>query len=139
MGPKSIEVSFARKSRSACVRTGASVFAAETVAWDMAMLVQDARRPVSQAASDAAITTYLDRTGRERAAFEARLAVVGTLNALRITGLFARLVKRDGKDRYLDFMARQQTLLARNLAHPAAADMAGYVRDVAPFIFEARS
>ncbi|MEO0721763.1 MAG: phosphotransferase [Pseudomonadota bacterium] len=108
-------------------------------AWDMAMLVQDARRPVSQAASDAAITTYLDRTGRERPAFEARLAVVGTLNALRITGLFARLVKRDGKDRYLDFMARQQTLLARNLGHPAAADMAGYVRDVAPFIFEARS
>lgn len=105
--------------------------------WEMAMLVQDARRPVSAAASEAAITAYLDGTGKTRAAFDARLAVLGTLNALRITGLFARLTKRDKKPRYLEFMPRQQFLLAQNLMHPACAGMAAFVRETAPFVFEA--
>lgn len=105
--------------------------------WEMAMLVQDARRAVSAEAREAAVDAYLDGTGKDRNAFEARLALLGTLNALRITGLFARLPIRDGKARYLDFMPRQQTLLAQNLAHPACADMAGFVRTYAPFIFEA--
>lgn len=105
-------------------------------AWDMAMLTQDARRAVSHDASEAAITTYLNLTGKSRAEFDARLSIIGALNALRITGLFARLVKRDKKPRYLDFLPRQQMLLARNLLHPAAKDMASFVRDVAPFIFE---
>ena len=104
--------------------------------WEMAMLVQDARRTVSHAASEAAITAYLDGTGKKREAFDARLAVLGALNALRITGLFARLPVRDKKPRYLDFMPRQQFLLAENLKHPACAGMAAFVREAAPFIFE---
>lgn len=104
--------------------------------WEMAMLVQDARRAVSHDASQAAIIAYLNGTGKTREAFDARLAVLGTLNALRITGLFARLIKRDQKPRYLRFMPRQQYLLARNLEHPACKGMAAFVRDRAPFIFE---
>jgi len=105
-------------------------------AWDMAMLTQDARRHVSNAAAEAAITTYLDLTGKTLDAFEQRLAVIGTLNALRIVGVFARLITRDNKPRYLDFMPRQQMLLAENLKHPATRDLALFIRDVAPFIFE---
>lgn len=104
--------------------------------WEMAMLVQDARRTVSHDASEAAITAYLDGTGKSRAPFDERLAVLGTLNALRITGLFARLTVRDGKQRYQAFMPRQQYLLAQNLRHPACAGMADFVRQTAPFIFE---
>lgn len=104
--------------------------------WEMAMLVQDARRTVSEAASEAAILAYLDGTGKDREPFEARLAVLGALNALRITGLFARLTVRDQKPRYMDFMPRQQYLLARNLNHPACEGMAAFVREAAPFIFE---
>ncbi|MEM7007176.1 MAG: phosphotransferase [Pseudomonadota bacterium] len=104
--------------------------------WEMAMLVQDARRHVTADASEAAIAAYLDGTGKTREAFEMRLAVCGALNALRITGLFARLPVRDGKQRYLEFMPRQQALLVRNLEHPACAGMAAFVRDVAPFLFE---
>ncbi len=107
--------------------------------WEMAMLVQDARRAVSPAATHAAIRTYLEATGKSRSDFETRLAVLGTLNALRITGLFARLPVRDKKARYLAFMPRQQGLLAENLKHPACAGMAACVRDVAPFIFEAQT
>ena len=105
-------------------------------AWDMAMLVQDARRVVTPQARTAAIRTYLERSGKAETDFLERLAVIGTLNALRIAGIFSRLIARDGKDRYRLFLPRQKTLLARNLAHPSAAGMADFVRDVAPFIFE---
>ncbi|MEQ9314450.1 MAG: phosphotransferase [Henriciella sp.] len=105
-------------------------------AWDMAMLVQDARRTVSPDAHSAAIATYLDKTGKSEADFLERLAIIGTLNALRIVGIFSRLIARDGKQRYLNFLPRQKLLLARNLEHPAAAGMAAFVRDTAPFIFE---
>jgi aminoglycoside/choline kinase family phosphotransferase len=106
-------------------------------AWDIAMLVQDARRPVTRDAREAVLRTYLDGTGGERAGFEERLAVIGTLNALRITGLFARLVHRDGKPRYLDFMPRQQAHLAANLGHPSLAEMRAIVGETAPFILGA--
>ena len=108
-------------------------------AWDMAMLTQDARRTVSGSATSAAIRTYLDATGKDETAFRERLAVIGTLNALRIAGVFARLIKRDGKPRYQAFMPRQLEMLARNLAHPAAADMRGLIADTAPFVLEASS
>ena len=105
-------------------------------AWDLAMLTQDARRAVSREAASLAIETYLDETGKDDAPFQERLAVIGTLNALRIAGVFARLVKRDGKPRYKDFMPRQLLMLKRNLAHPAAAEMRAFVEDTAPFILE---
>ncbi len=105
-------------------------------AWDMAMLIQDARREVSEAASRAAITAYLDATGKSETGFQERLAIIGALNALRITGVFARLQVRDNKPRYGQFMPRQQKLLAQNLRHGATAGMAALVADVAPFIIE---
>jgi len=105
-------------------------------AWDMAMLTQDARRTVSDRASQTAIHAYLDAAGKNEAAFQERLAVIGTLNALRIAGVFARLVKRDGKPRYSTFMPRQLQILARNLTHPAAAEMRAFIADTAPFILE---
>lgn len=106
-------------------------------AWDLAMLTQDARREVSADATEAALRTYLDESGKAARGLAERLAVIGTLNALRITGVFARLVKRDGKPRYNSFMPRQQLMLARNLRHPAAAEMRSFIADTAPFILEA--
>lgn len=105
-------------------------------AWDLAMLTQDARREVSEEAAEAAIRTFLDLTGQERAAFDERLAVIGTLNALRIAGVFSRLQHRDGKPRYGDFQPRQLRILARNLAHPSLAGMAAFVKDTTPFVFK---
>ncbi len=107
--------------------------------WDMAMLVQDARRSVSPDTAEAAITHYLDLTGKNRTAFDQRLAIIGTLNALRIAGIFVRLMKRDGKPRYGEFLPRQFAILARNLSHPALADMAQLVAEETPFVFEAAS
>ena len=108
-------------------------------AWDLAMLTQDARRAVSDEATAAALRTYLDETGKSEERLRERLAVIGTLNALRITGVFARLVTRDGKPRYRQFMGRQQLMLARNLKHPAAAEMRAFIAETAPFILEAHA
>lgn len=108
-------------------------------AWDLAMLTQDARRQVSDAATAAVLQTYLEETGKDEVDLHERLAVIGTLNALRIAGVFARLVKRDGKPRYNDFMARQQLILARNLDHPSASDMRAFIAETAPFILETTS
>lgn len=105
-------------------------------AWDMAMLTQDARREVSADAAETAIGTYLTESGKDEAPFRERLAVIGTLNALRIAGVFARLMKRDGKPRYEAFMPRQKLMLARNLEHPSAAEMRAFVADTAPSVLE---
>jgi aminoglycoside/choline kinase family phosphotransferase len=100
-------------------------------AWDFAMLLHDARRDVSETASEAAIYTYLARTGAPEAAFRHELAVLGAINALRILGIFSRLVARDGKPRYRDFMPREWGHLARALRHPAVAAMAAFVEEAA--------
>ena len=106
-------------------------------AWDLTMLVHDARRPVSEAAREATLRHYCDQTGKNRDDLDLRLAVIGALNAMRITGLFARLVTRDRKPRYVEFMARQQAMLALTLRHPATQEVASHLRDTAPFILDA--
>ncbi|MEM1106535.1 MAG: phosphotransferase [Pseudomonadota bacterium] len=100
--------------------------------WDLAMLTQDARRHVSNEAAAAAVEAYCAGTGAGREEIETQLAVIGTLNALRISGLFARLIERDHKPRYRSFLPRQLAILARNLRHPAARDMAAFLHGAAP-------
>jgi hypothetical protein len=99
-------------------------------AWDFAMLLDDARRDVSEAAREAAIRTYLDITGADEEAFRRELAVLGAINTLRIIGRFAQLVS-DGKTKYAAFMAREWGHLARSLQHPALEDARAFVTSVA--------
>jgi aminoglycoside/choline kinase family phosphotransferase len=92
-------------------------------AWDLLSLLQDARRDVEPAMEAAMLQRYLaSRPDLDAAAFRSDYAGLAALNNARITGLFARLIVRDGKPRYRAFLPRMERLLARNLAHP---DMAG--------------
>jgi hypothetical protein len=105
--------------------------------WDFAMLLDDARRDVSEAAREAAIRTYLDATGAEDAPFRRELAVLGALNAMRILGRFAQLA-HEGKTKYAAFMPREWGHLARNLRHPALTDARAFVESVArPYLEQA--
>ncbi len=106
-------------------------------AWDMAMLLDDARRDVGEEARRAALRAYFDASGANEEDFARELACVGALNAMRILGLFARLAGRDGKTRYLAYMPREWRHLARNLAHPALADMRSFVTSIAGAYLEA--
>lgn len=99
--------------------------------WDFAMLLHDARRDVSPAASEAVIARYLKLTGADEAEFRRELSVLGALNALRILGVFSRLVARDGKIRYREFMPREWGHLARIMRHPALSELSAFVAQVA--------
>ncbi len=101
-------------------------------AWDMSMLLHDARRDVSGIAHEAAIRAYLDASGTSDAAFRRDLALAGLANTLRIIGIFGRLVSRDGKDRYRAFMPREWGHLARILETPGLAPFAPMVEIGAP-------
>lgn len=100
-------------------------------AWDFAMLLQDARRDVSALAAEAAIQRYLRRSGMDEASFRHQLAILGALNALRIIGIFCRLIERDGKPRYAQFLPREWGHLSANLRHPELAEMRAFVAEIA--------
>jgi aminoglycoside/choline kinase family phosphotransferase len=101
-------------------------------AWDFAMLLHDARRDVSAEAYEATIRAYLDATGSERAPFDEELAIQGAINALRILGIFSRLVGRDGKQRYRQFMPREAGHLAQVLTHPRLKALQSWVERYVP-------
>ncbi|HEY2048577.1 MAG TPA: phosphotransferase, partial [Caulobacteraceae bacterium] len=89
-------------------------------AWDMSMLLHDARRDVSPEREAAVLARYFaDRPGLDREAFMADFHALGALNVVRILGIFARLVARDGKPRYRAFMPRLWRYLDRCLQAPA--------------------
>jgi N-acetylmuramate 1-kinase len=101
-------------------------------AWDFSMLLHDARRDVSPAAHSAAVRAYLDKTGASEADFARELAIQGAINALRILGIFSRLVGRDGKQRYREFMPREAGHLAAVMGHPRLKDLKNWVEKNAP-------
>ncbi|MDP3852719.1 N-acetylmuramate/N-acetylglucosamine kinase AmgK [Phenylobacterium sp.] len=97
-------------------------------AWDMSMLLHDARRDVSPEREAAALARYFElRTQVDRDAFLADYHALGALNIVRILGIFARLVTRDGKPRYAAFMPRLWTYLDRCLADPSLAALKGWM------------
>jgi len=100
-------------------------------AWDFSMLLHDARRDVSPAAAQAALARYFAATGAAEKPFREELALLGALNTLRILGIFSRLVSRDGKTRYLEFMPREWGHLARALDHPALGALREFIVSVA--------
>ena len=92
--------------------------------WDLHSLLQDARRDVSPELEQAALDRYFaQRPGLDREAFLADYAALAALNEVRILGVFARLIVRDGKPRYRQFMPRLWGALQRNLENPALADL----------------
>ncbi len=89
-------------------------------AYDLVSLLQDARRDVEPAIEAAMLAHYVARAG-EGPAFEAAYHVMGAQRNTRIIGIFARLWRRDGKDRYPALSPRVWGYLERDLAHPALA------------------
>ena len=88
-------------------------------AWDLLSLLQDARRDVSPELEKAALDHYFSlRPSVDRDAFMRDYVALATLNEARILGIFARLVTRDHKPRYEQFMPRMWGHLARNIEAP---------------------
>lgn len=88
-------------------------------AYDLVSLLQDARRDVLPAIEAEGIARMARGLGVTAAELAPSYAVLGTLRALRILGVFARLCLTGGKPGYLDFAPQVWGQLQRNLAHPA--------------------
>ncbi len=96
-------------------------------AYDLASLIEDARRDVDESVRRAVLARY-------RAAFpdarnlERDVAVLGAQRHIRVLGTFMRLARRDGKPGYLRYLPRLRRMLERNLAHPGLEPLAMWLR-----------
>jgi N-acetylmuramate 1-kinase len=97
-------------------------------AYDLASLIEDARRDIDPALHRAMLDRYLAGAGvRDGAAFRAAFSILGAQRHARVIGLFVRLLKRDGKPAYLPHLPRVWRLFERSLAHEALTPLRGWV------------
>lgn len=89
-------------------------------AYDLASVLQDARRDVAPAVERTMLDRYRAATG-QGALFETAYWALAAQRNTRILGVFTRLWKRDGKPHYTSFQPRMWGLLERDLAFPALA------------------
>ena len=86
-------------------------------AYDLASVLEDARRDVPPAIEQAMIARYITATGHGDRFERAYWALAAQRNT-RIIGVFTRLWKRDNKPGYRRFQPRMWGLLERDLAQP---------------------
>jgi len=86
-------------------------------AYDLASVLEDARRDVPEEIERAMIDRYVAATGHGERFERAYWALAAQRNT-RILGVFTRLWKRDNKPGYRRFQARMWGLLERDLAQP---------------------
>ena len=101
-------------------------------AYDLASVLEDARRDVSPDVERAMIDRYLAATGRPEG-FERGYWALAAQRNTRILGVFTRLWKRDDKPGYRRFQPRMWGLLERDLAMPGLEPVrAWFDANVAP-------
>ena len=86
-------------------------------AYDLASVLEDARRDVPPEIERAMIDRYVAATGNADV-FERAYWVLAAQRNTRILGVFTRLWKRDDKPHYTAFQPRMWDLLERDLAQP---------------------
>jgi aminoglycoside/choline kinase family phosphotransferase len=89
-------------------------------AYDLASVLEDARRDVPPALERAMLDRYKAATGQGEP-FETAYWTLAAQRNTRILGVFTRLWKRDRKPHYTSFQPRMWGLLERDLAFPALA------------------
>jgi N-acetylmuramate 1-kinase len=94
-------------------------------AYDLVSLLQDARRDVSPNLETAMIA-YYQKSAKQVADFDLHYALLGAQRNTKIIGIFTRLWKRDGKERYLSFLPRMWDYLERDLEHPGLSELKGW-------------
>jgi aminoglycoside/choline kinase family phosphotransferase len=106
-------------------------------AYDLVSLLEDARRDVSPELREAMTRHYLETTHSldmpiDEERLRAAMAVMAAQRNAKIVGIFARLYKRDGKPRYLDYLPRVWGYLNADLRHPALSRLNTWYDRVIP-------
>jgi N-acetylmuramate 1-kinase len=107
-------------------------------AYDLVSLLQDARRDVSPEL-ERAMLDYYHVHAEPDDDFDLHYALLGAQRNAKIIGIFTRLWKRDGKERYLSFLPRMWGLLERDLAHPGLVPLKTWFDRNIPAEIRARS
>ena len=96
-------------------------------AYDLVSLLEDARRDVPEGLADAMIARYCEGAAAiDETAFRRDYAILAAQRNAKILGIFARLVRRDGKPRYLEFMPRVEAHFRRDLTRPEVAPLRSF-------------
>jgi N-acetylmuramate 1-kinase len=94
-------------------------------AYDLASLLQDARRDIPLAIQERGVARYLaQRPELDPDGFRAAYAICAAQRHLRVACQWVRLARRDGRPQYLRHGPRTWGLLNRALTHPATAPLA---------------
>jgi aminoglycoside/choline kinase family phosphotransferase len=101
-------------------------------AYDLVSLLEDARRDTSDDLRRSMTARYAALTGSDPEALSLAIATLGAQRNLKIVGIFARLLLRDGKPAYLDLIPRVWAHLERDLSHPDLSDLSALVRHHVP-------
>jgi N-acetylmuramate 1-kinase len=108
-------------------------------AYDLVSMGQDARIDIPPEMETHLMEHYCKKRaqhgGFDAGDFKTAYAVLGAQRATKILGIFARLNKRDGKPAYLRHMPRVKRHLARNLQHPALAELRDWYGQHLPDVF----
>lgn len=97
-------------------------------AYDLASLIQDARRDISPALAARASARYLTaRPELDGQEFRVAVALCAAQRHLRVCGQWVRLARRDGKPHYLAHGPRSWALLHAALQAPATAPLAAWM------------
>ena len=98
-------------------------------AYDLASVLEDARRDVTPAVETSMLARYQGATGQD---IENAYWALAAQRNTRILGVFVRLWKRDGKPGYRQFQPRMWGLLERDLAHPGLAPVRAWFDENVP-------
>jgi aminoglycoside/choline kinase family phosphotransferase len=104
-------------------------------AYDVASLLEDARRDIAPELVSALLNRYRAGTGLNEDEYRDFLIMYRVLAAQRhckVLGIFVRLWRRDGKDAYLDHLPRVARLLRGHLDIPELAPLASWVDSELP-------
>jgi len=101
-------------------------------AYDLASLLQDARRDVSPALEQEMLRFYGAEMTVEPAQFHRDYTLLAAQRNAKIIGIFSRLHLRDGKSVYLKLIPRVWGLLNRDLDHPALAPVKAWIDRYVP-------
>ena len=124
-----------RESLDGLARVGLLDFQDALVAplgYDLVSLLRDARRDVDTDISERVVDRFSQSQKVEPKSFAAQLACLGVQRNLRILGVFARLVSKNGKSQYGALLPRVWGNLLKDLDHPAMHDLRSFVLRALP-------
>lgn len=101
-------------------------------AYDLASLLEDARRDVSPETVADCFAYFATQTGQEAHALAERYSLLAAQRNAKIIGIFLRLTVRDGKAHYMNYLPRVWRHFMHDLTHPGLAPVAQFIEAHVP-------